>query len=77
VSVVHKAPGHDPESIHALVLEANASERCVGLIVWMHTFSSREDVDRRSPRAAEAAPPPPHAFNRELSWAEVDMDFRT
>ena len=28
-----------PEAIRALCLEANSSESCAGLVLWMHTFS--------------------------------------
>ncbi|HHW72577.1 MAG TPA: L-arabinose isomerase, partial [Firmicutes bacterium] len=39
VTVVFKPVMTDAESIRRLVLEANAAERCIGLIMWMHTFS--------------------------------------
>ena len=61
VSVVHKPPVTSPESIRALLLEANASERVRRPDRLDAHLLSREDVDRRSPRAPEAAPPPPHA----------------
>ena len=28
-----------PESIRRVCLEANAADSCVGLVIWMHTFS--------------------------------------
>ena len=34
-----------------------------------------QDVDRRAALAAQAARPPPHAANRDLPWATIDMDF--
>src|SRR5579872_182989 len=39
VRVVFKPVATDPESIHRLCLEASAARQCVGLVVWMHTFS--------------------------------------
>ena len=75
VSVVHKAPVTSPESIRALLLEANASERCVGLIVWMHTFSPAK-MWIAGLRALQKPLLHLHTqFNRDLPWAEVDMDF--
>ncbi len=75
LSVVHKAPVTSPESIHALLLEANASERCVGLIVWMHTFSPAK-MWIVGLRALQKPLLHLHTqFNRELPWADVDMDF--
>ena len=29
------------------VYEANNSKNCIGLIIWMHTFSPAKDVDKR------------------------------
>ena len=37
--IVYKPILTSPDSIRALMLEANAAPHCVGLIAWMHTFS--------------------------------------
>jgi L-arabinose isomerase len=75
VSVVHKQPVTSPESIRGLLLEANASDRCVGVIVWMHTFSPAK-MWIAGLRALQKPLLHLHTqFNRELPWAEVDMDF--
>ncbi|MET7692846.1 L-arabinose isomerase, partial [Streptomyces sp. NPDC005483] len=37
--IVWKPVLTDAESIRRLCLEATASDTCVGVIVWMHTFS--------------------------------------
>ena len=39
VEVVAKPVLIDSESIRRLCLEASATDRCVGVIAWMHTFS--------------------------------------
>jgi L-arabinose isomerase len=75
VSVVHKPAVTTPEAIRALCLAANSDGACVGVIVWMHTFSPA-----RMWIAGLAALEKPvlhlHTqFNRELPWAEIDMDF--
>ena len=54
---------------------ANASDECVGVIVWMHTFSPA-----RMWIAGLSALRKPllhlHTqFNEQLPWAEIDMDF--
>ena len=64
-----------PESIRAICLDANASDGCVGVIAWMHTFSPARmwiggllALDK----------PLLHLhtqFNRDLPWATIDMDF--
>ena len=75
VSVVHKPPVTSAESIRALLLEANASDRCVGLIAWMHTFSPAK-MWIAGLRALQKPLLHLHTqFNRELPWAEIDMDF--
>src|SRR5699024_293758 len=63
------------EEIHALALEANASEDCAGLITWMHTFSPA-----KSWIAGLKALQTPllhfHTqFNRDIPWETIDMDF--
>ena len=75
VRVVNKATGTTPESIRALCLEANVSPQCVGVIAWMHTFSPA----KMWIAGLEALQKPllhlHTQFNRDLPWAEIDMDF--
>jgi L-arabinose isomerase len=65
----------DAAAIRKLCLEANATDECVGLIAWMHTFSPAKmwiaglDALRK---------PLVHLHtqaNRELPWSTIDMDF--
>jgi L-arabinose isomerase len=75
VRVVHREVATGPGSILHVALEANASPDCVGVIAWMHTFSPA-----RMWIAGLAALQKPllhlHTqFNRDLPWAEIDMDF--
>ena len=37
--VVGKPVATTPGSIRAVLVEANASPTCIGVIAWMHTFS--------------------------------------
>lgn len=64
-----------PEAIRELCLAANADERCIGVIAWMHTFSPAKMWI-----AGLQALQKPFAhlhtqFNRDLPWASIDMDF--
>jgi L-arabinose isomerase len=75
VGVVHRPVVTTPEEIRALCLEANAAEDCVGIIVWMHTFSPAKMwiaglVVLRKPLLHLHT-----QFNRALPWTEIDMDF--
>src|SRR5215471_16525758 len=39
VRVVFKPVLKTPDEIRHLVRDANATEQCIGLVAWMHTFS--------------------------------------
>jgi L-arabinose isomerase len=75
VRVVHKPVVTTPDAIRSLCLQANTADGCVGLVVWMHTFSPA-----RMWIAGLAALQKPllhlHTqFSRGLPWAEIDMGF--
>jgi L-arabinose isomerase len=75
VQVVVKPVLTDSEGIARIVLEANASTTCIGLITWMHTFSPAK---MWISGLATLQKPLLHLhtqFNRELPWSEIDMDF--
>lgn len=75
VKIVFKSVLTTPESIYQLCLEASASANCIGLIVWMHTFSPAK---MWIPGLKALRRPFVHLhtqFNRELPWATIDMDF--
>jgi L-arabinose isomerase len=75
VRVVHKPTVASPESIRALLFEANASDQCVGLIAWMHTFSPAK-MWIAGLRTLQKPLLHLHTqFNRDLPWSELDMDF--
>ena len=75
VPIVFKALLTSSESVRALCLEANSAPQCAGLILWMHTFSpSRMWIGGLSVLRKPFA----HLhtqFNRDLPWADIDMDF--
>ena len=75
VQIVFKPVLTTPESIYQLCLEANSSANCVGLIMWMHTFSPAR---MWIPGLRALRKPFVHLhtqFNRELPWATIDMEF--
>src|SRR4051794_8962292 len=62
-------------SIQEVCLAANADPECVGLIAWMHTFSPAK-MWIAGLRALQKPLLHLHTqFNRDLPWAEIDMDF--
>ena len=75
IRIVWKPVLIDAESIRRVCAEADASDRCVGVITWMHTFSPAKAwiAGLRALRT-----PLLHfhtQVNLELPWAEIDMDF--
>ncbi|WP_167133216.1 L-arabinose isomerase [Paramicrobacterium chengjingii] len=75
VKVVWKPVLTDRDAIRRTALEANADDACIGVVVWMHTFSPAKmwilglDALRK---------PLLHLHtqaNVELPWGTIDMDF--
>lgn len=75
VKIVLKPVMTLPNAITQLCLEANKDKQCIGLLVWMHTFSPARmwirglDVLRK---------PLVHLhtqYNRRLPWTTIDMGF--
>lgn len=75
VRIVWKPVVKTPEEILSLVRDANAAESCIGLLAWMHTFSPAK-MWIAGLRALQKPLVHLHTqFNRDLPWAEIDMDF--
>jgi L-arabinose isomerase len=73
--VVFKPVVKSPDEISALLAEANGAKNCVGLILWMHTFSPAKMwigglLSLRKPFLHLHT-----QFNRDLPWSTIDMDF--
>ncbi|MFJ6279149.1 L-arabinose isomerase [Arthrobacter subterraneus] len=75
VKVVWKPTLKDSASIRRMALEANASDRTIGVIAWMHTFSPAKmwiaglDTLRKPLLHLHTQ------INVELPWADIDFDF--
>ncbi len=64
-----------PEEIRRICLDANTSDQCAGLILWMHTFSPSKMWIRG---LATLAKPFLHLhtqFHRDIPWQQIDMDY--
>jgi L-arabinose isomerase len=75
VSLVFKPVLKSPEEIRALCLDANQSAKCAGLILWMHTFSPSKMWIGGLTALRKPFLHLHTQFNRDLPWAEIDMDF--
>jgi L-arabinose isomerase len=75
VRIVYRPTVKSSEGILATCLEANASDACVGVVAWMHTFSPA----RMWIAGLQALQKPllhlHTQFNRDLPWDQIDMDF--
>jgi L-arabinose isomerase len=75
VRVVYRPTVKSPEGILATCQEASASDACVGVVAWMHTFSPA----RMWIAGLQALQKPllhlHTQFNRDLPWDQIDMDF--
>ncbi|HEX2911510.1 MAG TPA: L-arabinose isomerase [Chloroflexia bacterium] len=75
VNIVFKPILTSPEEIRALCLEANSNPACIGLITWMHTFSPAKMWIAGLNALQKPFLHLHTQYNRELPWAEIDMDF--
>jgi len=75
VNVVFKPVMTTPESMLALCREANNTTKCVGLILWMHTFSPAKMWIAGLKALTKPLLHLHTQYNRELPWSTIDMDF--
>ncbi|HEX8464036.1 MAG TPA: L-arabinose isomerase [Abditibacterium sp.] len=75
VPVVFKPILTTPDEIRALCLEANNAPQCAGLILWMHTFSPAKMWIGGLTILNKPFLHLHTQFNRDLPWADIDMDF--
>ena len=75
VRVVYKPIATTQDEILNLCREANNTEKCIGLVLWMHTFSPAK---MWIGGLLSLSKPILHfhtQFNRDLPWSSIDMDF--
>ena len=75
VKVVYKPVLTNPDAIRRLCLDANADDDCVGLITWMHTFSPAKMWIAGLGLLTKPLLHLHTQYNREIPWADMDMDF--
>ncbi|MEO5885329.1 MAG: L-arabinose isomerase, partial [Candidatus Limnocylindrales bacterium] len=75
VRVVAKPVLTGPDEIRRLMHAANADERCVGLITWMHTFSPAKMWIAGLGALQKPFLHLHTQFDREIPWSTIDMDF--
>jgi len=75
VRVVYKPTVKSTEEIYATIQEANATENCIGIIAWMHTFSPAKMWIRGLSILQKPLLHLHTQYNRDIPWSSIDMDF--
>jgi L-arabinose isomerase len=75
VRIVQKPTATSSEAILQLCRDANTSERCIGVVAWMHTFSPAKMWIAGLTALQKPLLHLHTQFNRDLPWAEIDMEF--
>lgn len=75
VKIVYKPIVTTPDQIYQTIREANSSDRCIGIITWMHTFSPAKMWIRGLNILAKPLLHLHTQFNRDIPWDKIDMDY--
>ena len=75
VKVVYKGTANSSREVTDLMKAANNSEKCVGVITWMHTFSPAKMWIHGLQQLTKPLLHFHTQFNAEIPWNEIDMDF--
>jgi len=75
VKVVFKPVLVSPDSVTELMMAANNTPACIGLITWCHTFSPSKMWINGLKILNKPAVHLHTQYNRDIPWASIDMDF--
>lgn len=75
VKVVFKPVLKSTEEVYNLCIEANAAQKCIGIIAWMHTFSPAKMWINGLKILHKPLLHFHTQFNRDIPWDTIDMDF--
>ena len=75
VQVKFKPVVKSPEEIFAVCQEANTAANCIGIIVWMHTFSPAKMWIGGLKILQKPLVHLHTQFNRDIPWDNIDMNF--
>ena len=75
VHMVFKPVVKTPDEIFRTIQEANVAAGCIGVITWCHTFSPSKMWINGLKILHKPVLHLHTQFNRDLPWADIDMDF--
>ncbi len=74
-NIVFKSVLTTSDEIHRLMQQANNADECIGLIMWMHTFSPAKMWIAGLKILNKPFVHLHTQFNRDIPWDDIDMDF--
>ncbi len=75
IKIVYKPVVTTPDEITRVCMDADNSPDCIGLITWMHTFSPAKMWIAGLGSLRKPFLHLHTQFNRDIPWADIDMDF--
>lgn len=75
VPIVEKGVVTTPDDIQKVCIAANADPNCIGIVVWMHTFSPAKMWIQGLNILSKPLCHLHTQFNAEIPWDRIDMDF--
>jgi L-arabinose isomerase len=75
VTITFKPTVKTTEEIYGICQEANVAKNCIGIIVWMHTFSPAKMWIAGLKILQKPLLHLHTQFNRDIPWSSIDMDF--
>lgn len=75
VRTVFKPVVKSSEEIFNIMQDANVATNCIGIVAWMHTFSPAKMWIRGLQIMQKPLLHLHTQFNRDIPWANIDMDF--
>ena len=74
VRIIFKPVVKTPEEISALLRDASITEKCIGVITWMHTFSPAKMWINGLKILQKPLLHLHTQFNRDIPWDTIDME---
>ena len=75
VKIVYKGTANSSKEVEAVMKGANNSDKCIGVITWMHTFSPAKMWIHGLQQLKKPLLHFHTQFNEEIPWDTMDMDF--
>ena len=75
IKIVYKGTANSSKEVEAVMKAANDSDKCIGIITWMHTFSPAKMWIHGLQQLHKPLLHLHTQYNAEIPWDTMDMDF--